>query len=202
MPNRYYKYLIFLFLFITVPAFADTIVSSDITSNTTWTLTGSPYIIAVDVNVRNGAVLTIEPGVQVKFESQKGLYIGYSQTGGLFAQGATDNPVIFTSNQTTPTAGDWKAIYFGSGTILASTRMEYCVVEYGGYLDNANIYINNTSPTITNSTVTNSSGVGIYVASGFPVLANNSLNNNATYPISTDPNSCSNFGTNTAFDNG
>ena len=46
----------------------DTLVSSDITADTTWGVAGSPYVISdTAVTVQTGIVLTIEPGVTVYF---------------------------------------------------------------------------------------------------------------------------------------
>ena len=69
-----------------------------LTSNTTWTLAGSPYVVDY-VYIDNGAVLTIEPGVIVKFT-----YGGADQLaqvnivdGAIVANGTEANPIIFTS---------------------------------------------------------------------------------------------------------
>ncbi|MGW8186216.1 MAG: hypothetical protein ACWGNK_03085, partial [Desulfobacterales bacterium] len=97
-------------------SFAETYVSGNITSDTTWDAAGSPYIVTGDITVRHSAathyniqtaaVLTIEPGVVVRFEPGTGLYIGLNNTGSstydyygaLSAQGTADEPVVFTSN--------------------------------------------------------------------------------------------------------
>lgn len=52
---------------------ADTNVSGMISTDTTWTLTKSPYIVTGNILVSNGAALTIEPGVTVKVNSGKSL---------------------------------------------------------------------------------------------------------------------------------
>ena len=57
----------------TLPAPASTIVSSDITTNTTWSKDQSPYVVTTDVTVQSGVVLTVEPGVEVQFEQNAGL---------------------------------------------------------------------------------------------------------------------------------
>ena len=42
-------------------------VSGAISVDTTWTLAGSPYVVVGDVTVEPDITLTIEPGVQVRF---------------------------------------------------------------------------------------------------------------------------------------
>ena len=65
---------------------AETFVSSDIRQNTTWTLEGSPYIVTGDITVASldwsyhsnpdSVTLTIEPGVQIRFNPGTGLMVG------------------------------------------------------------------------------------------------------------------------------
>jgi len=54
-------------LLISGPALA-TDVCGPITSDTTWTLADSPYVVTCNVVVFGGATLTIEPGVEVRFQ--------------------------------------------------------------------------------------------------------------------------------------
>lgn len=96
-----------------------------LTSNTTWTLSGSPYVVDL-VQIDNNAVLTIEPGVIVKFT-----YGGAGQaaqidiiSGAIVANGTETQPIIFTSynddvggdtnqdaNQTQPEMFDWEGLF-------------------------------------------------------------------------------------------
>jgi hypothetical protein len=118
-----------LFLFLPAGIYAQTHVSGNIKQNTTWTVAGSPYIVTGDVTVRhsqfgasNIATLTIDPGVEVRFEPGTGLYVGYkggrpyyhSYYGALTAQGTASAPIIFTSDAAGPAPGDWKGIYFAT----------------------------------------------------------------------------------------
>ena len=62
-------------------SFAETYVSGNITSNTTWGVAGSPYIVTGDITVYHTSrtygeyfrKLTIEPGVEVRFNHGTGL---------------------------------------------------------------------------------------------------------------------------------
>lgn len=94
------------------------------TRNGPWTLDRSPYVVVDDITVPEGETLTIEAGVEVRFESDYWLDV----YGSLSAAGTQDQPITFTSDRKYP--GDWKGIYF-EATAGAST-MAYCVVEFGG----------------------------------------------------------------------
>lgn len=96
------------------------------TSNTTWTLANSPYIIDGNVTVASGATLTIEPGVIVKYAYQfanpKKIVI---QSGGsLNAAGTAMNGITFTSIKDDAIGGDTG----GDGATA-------CVAGDGGFVE-------------------------------------------------------------------
>jgi hypothetical protein len=64
-----------------------TAVSGVISSNTTWTLANSPYIVTDDILLNEGITLTIEPGVTIKMLSDKEFQV----KGELIAQGTSDS---------------------------------------------------------------------------------------------------------------
>ncbi|HET9327817.1 MAG TPA: hypothetical protein VFQ05_13710, partial [Candidatus Eisenbacteria bacterium] len=123
-----------LLAFLALPLLVSTANATDlcgaITSNTTLTLSGSPYTVTCPVTVYNGAQLTIEPGVTLEFEAGAGLTVGHpngSSTGSLMAVGTAESPIVFTSTSGVP--GGWNGIIFW-GSSLAS-QMSYCVIENG-----------------------------------------------------------------------
>src|SRR5688572_14157971 len=126
---------------------AQTNVSGFISANTTWNLAGSPYIVTGNALVSSGYTLTIEPGVVVKFNTDKALQID----GELIAIGTAANRITFTSNQAAPAAGDWAKIHFPdtcidavfdvNGKYLSGSIMKYCDVLYGGGLGFGEIHL-------------------------------------------------------------
>ena len=101
------KLLTVLFIILTY-GYGQTNVSGVISSNTTWTLANSPYVVTGNILVSEGVTLTIEPGVVVKFDSEKVMQI----RGELIAQGTIDSKITFTSNASSPAAGDWEYLTF------------------------------------------------------------------------------------------
>ncbi|MGQ9625574.1 MAG: right-handed parallel beta-helix repeat-containing protein, partial [Anaerolineae bacterium] len=122
------------------PVSAQTPVTGDITSSETWTPAGSPYIVLTNtVSVRNGAVLTIQPGVEVRFQWGSRLQILASSQ--LIASGLATMPITFTSNLSPPARNDWVGIIFGSSSL--TNTIEYALIEYahtGVDISNENQY--------------------------------------------------------------
>jgi parallel beta-helix repeat protein len=150
---------------------ADTTVSGIINNDTTWTLANSPYIVTGNLLVSEGITLTIEPGVEVRFETEKVLQI----EGTLIARGINDNVITFTSKQSSPVPGDWGYIYFTDTSQSATfdedenytggSILEYCIVVYAGGLDldnNGAVRMDNAYPFINYCTIQNNSASGIY----------------------------------------
>jgi hypothetical protein len=100
-----------------------------ISKNTTWTLSGSPYVVTRDVQVGIGVFLTIEPGVVVKVvPGRTSLLVD----GALVAQGNSTHIIRFTSNSTTPAMGDWENIqirnYSTAMNVINNVLVEYAIV--------------------------------------------------------------------------
>lgn len=72
-------------------AVAATHVGGIITTDTTWALAGTPYIMDASVTVQEGVTLTIEPGVRVETSCDCGLFV----QGTLSAAGTRDSLISF-----------------------------------------------------------------------------------------------------------
>lgn len=139
-------------------------VSGTVTSNTTWTLANSPYVMTGDVTVDTGVTLTIEPGVVVQGNSA---FRQLTVNGSLSAVGTGGSRIKFTSTSGTA-AGQWYRLNFTSGS--GNSSLEFVDVEYGGgggFSDtNAMVEVNGGTVTIEDSTVMHSSVSGLRVNGG------------------------------------
>ena len=125
-----------------------------------------------DVTIESvtGAALTIAPGTVLRLNEGAQLDVGGSSTSGtLIANGTSAEPIVFTSNQTTHTAGWWDHLRFLSGAV--GCELEYCLLEYGGgntYGErDAIVYIWTYNPVLVqNCRVENSYTNGIKIVAG------------------------------------
>ena len=150
---------------------------------------GSVTVFGPERDVANPCVLTIAAGCTLSFADATTLNMGYESYGWfwgrLIAQGASGQPITFTS--ITKAAGAWQGLYFRDGSSDESI-MQNCVVEYAGHSRNASIYCESANTTIRNCTVRNGSGYGIYADNGAaPIVQNNSISTHASYPLSVYP---------------
>ncbi|MCS6934182.1 MAG: PKD domain-containing protein [Chitinophagales bacterium] len=86
-------------------------VTTDITTNTTWT-NNNIYILYGDIIVKNGATLTIQPGTIIRGDKSTLSRLVVATSGYIIAQGTPEQPIIFTSNQPVGqrARGDWAGI--------------------------------------------------------------------------------------------
>jgi len=161
-----------------------TILASDklggrISVNTIWTLANSPYTLLGNVLVGGSVRLTIEPGVEVRFNSGKSLQV----SGELLAQGTGGSPILFTSNALIPAAGDWGYILFrdgsadasfdGGGNYLSGSIIQYATLEYAGGIsvsDNGALRLDASSPFIDHNTIRHNAADGIHAWNGLSDL--------------------------------
>ena len=159
---------------------------------------GIPYYFTGAYTIGTGAVLTISPGVINKFQDG----VGINVQKGLIAEGGStpDSIIIFTSirddfyggdtnadsNATVPNLsyGNWPGIRYQGTSLSAQSILDYTVVKhvYNG-TSYAGILADNSSPTVTNSILTeNGRAVQVY-GSGNPIINNNDIYNNREYGV-------------------
>ncbi len=120
-----------------------------------WTFSkGCTLVVKENLHVAEGAVLTIEPGVTLKFETNVAVWVDY---GKIVAKGTEEEPITLTSNNKSPAKGDWVGVRLAEKT-SAGTVFDHVKFDYTGHDDNgkaAIAFYGHVSPgrvAITNST--------------------------------------------------
>lgn len=99
-----------------------TFVDDDISQDSVWKYPGD-YVIVGRPRILQGASLTIEPGVNVRFSKDSALVV----EGGLLATGTQASPISFSTNVAVPAPGDYDSIVLNP---MARTVLQHCEVRY------------------------------------------------------------------------
>ncbi len=155
----------------------------------------SPYWVTDDITVPAGESLTIDPGVELRFD---GLYKFVVQ-GHLEAIGTAEENIVFTSMEGALGNGDygqWRSIVFDTENDVS--EMAFCLVQFAAVWDsserypiyedpeelgrwiNSAVFIWECSPFIRNCTILYNGYHGIFCLGGNtnPYLLNNNLYDN------------------------
>lgn len=102
---------------------SQTLVTNDITTNTTWALSGSPFLVANDISIDAGAILSIESGVEVRVSSAVELEV----KGTLLALGSESDSIAFRADVMTSL---WSGIAI-SGNPGSRVELSHCTFSEG-----------------------------------------------------------------------
>lgn len=154
---------------------ASVAVPGSITANTVWTAAQGPYLVQGTMVVERGAVLTLEPGTQVQFQSASAGQPVPGRLvvrGGLSAVGASGHPVVFVP---AAAGGLWGGLYFDHSD-PAHSLLEDCVLSGGG------VAVNESSPTILRCVISHCRIAVQVGAHSAPLVVADNLSHN-TYGI-------------------
>ncbi len=171
--------------------------TSVVNSNITLKKSRSPYFLNNhNLNFQSGAVLTIEPGVVIKFW-EAGL--NFSDGAKIVSQGTAEEPVIFThfyddeyggdtNNDATtskPTPGSWPGISIDSSAGEDSI-FSHTIIRYAGSSANhpdkrANLLVEGVSVEISDSIFEYSGICGLKVLNSNSEISKNIFRNNNNY---------------------
>ncbi len=166
------------------------ILNGTMNSSGRWDYAEIPYLIRNDVVIAPEAMLTIDPGTELQFTD---IAADLRVDGALWAVGTVSNPIRFTSLHRTPAPGSWGGIYFSSTTNNAITRLQHCVMEYGGSnfasLTQASmVFCDGASPALENCVFQYSNSDGIWIKNGSPVFIEPVIQNNKGLAAQIFPN--------------
>ena len=131
-----------------------------IATDSTLSLSNSPYVVTSSLTINQGVKLTIASGVILKFENGVSMNI-YGRIN------ATN--VTFTSNSTSPSNGIWGNLNFGSASNTDTSFFTGCTIQWA-----SNMYIQNLYTLRLNGcTVAKFSGNPFYINSGGSAFLNN-----------------------------
>ena len=162
-----------------------------ISTSTTWTAAGSPYVVSGAVVVHGSAapVLTIEPGVEVRFTTAGSLQFGSGGSrGALLANGTLAQPVTFTSDAAAKARGDWGFLHFGGPSTSPRSYLTHAVVEYAGRGSRTAVEVVNAPVTLTDVTVRESAWAGVYASNAHPTLLRVRIEDNARWGLYAEAN--------------
>ncbi len=161
-----------------------TYIHDTISSSTTWTPDGNPYIVQNDIIISKGALLTIAPGTEIHFAAPNSGKPGDGPNliveGGLRAVADNTQPISF---QPDVNGTLWGAIYF-YGSDPANSILQACLIKGG------RVVCNNASPTITGCAIYGSqSGVEIALNSQPQIIHNRITANGVAFVLISDTSS-------------
>lgn len=112
------------------------LIEEDITSDRVLTnrvadSTIADYCITDFIAIKNGAVVTIQPGVTIEFTSDAGIEVGtYTSQGVLVADGTFSQKITFRGK--TKTAGFWRGIAISPTNTDVRNLIDNCIIEHTG----------------------------------------------------------------------
>jgi hypothetical protein len=137
-----------------------------------WRDVGADYIVTANSTIGASGSLTIEDGVNVRFEHARSL----TMHGTLDALGSSGTGVLFTRRDETD---EWNGLLFYSGS---SGNLQYCTIEHATYSNGYGIYANGTAPELQNCTLRDND-YGVYGTNASPHFVNCQIIENGLYGI-------------------
>ncbi len=157
------------------PSTATECTITTITTNTTWSPSGNPYILYGDVRVASGVTLTIQAGTVIRGDKASRGTLTILRGARIIANGTSTSPIVFTSNQPAGSRAskDWGGVNIlgaapnNQGANVNAEGYPSCVTapQYGGTncADNSGVlrYVRIEYGGIPQATVPNSEKNGL-----------------------------------------
>jgi sugar lactone lactonase YvrE len=153
--------------------------ASGITKNVTFYNVGYPYYLQSAQTIQSKASLTIQPGVEMRL-SDLGSSLSVMQDGRLTAEGTAKNPIVFTSDSTTPAAGGWQGITFFPDS---QGSLAFCDIGFSGRNLNPTIQIISPFVSVRNSRIHDTKSDAITVGNNAGVALTGNLFENTPVAV-------------------
>lgn len=165
---------------------ADTSISGSIQGSLS--LSGSPYLVTSRLTVPAGASLTIDAGVQMKFQDRVQMFVN----GSLVANGTAAAPIVFTSSTGT-TSGRWAGIGVQPGGAATFAHVKVSAAGLAGGFPivgqlprSAALFCYRGSLSVANSEISASGGDGVYYLNDMSPGQSIGVNNCSLFTIAGD----------------
>jgi len=126
-----------------------------------------PYSIIDDVVIGEDATLTIASGTTMQFRDPSDDLI---VVGALRATGTSTLPILFTSDDATKAPGQWGRIFVRDASRDEDTLFENVLLEYGGGFQDAQLVLEQASPSMTRLSSRFSRQDGLYMTGSNPTI--------------------------------
>lgn len=133
-----------------------------IVRSTTWRNVGVPFVVRDDVFIQSESdhpILTIEPGVELRFSKGVGLRVGYGDVGDLIVDGGTEGVLMTSESGGGP--GEWDGLFIGAGSSDLTELHGVTIEHAGGDSRAAAIYSYYGAASFSNCVIRDSRGVGL-----------------------------------------
>ncbi|AKJ04106.1 Ig-like protein group 2 [Archangium gephyra] len=132
-----------------------------ITGNETWRAANNPHVVRGALQV-TGATLTIEAGVELRFDQDSELRV---TTGALRALGTPETPIRMVARQSVPTKGYWRGVVLAASG--SDSELNYVTLSHCGNASGKGACLaleNQAAPVLRHVTVRDSGTAGVLVA--------------------------------------
>jgi hypothetical protein len=154
--------------------------AGNLENSATWRNIGTPIHLGW-LNVRHPSkapVLTLDPGVELRFDLHAEMIVGgENEPGDLIIAGTEEDPVVITSNQTSPQNGDMGFLILASEASELSD-IQWLELSYAGQSYGAGLHVDTyAGVSVRDTTVRYSKGSGIAVNGRAELLRNTVTDN-------------------------
>lgn len=122
----------------------------------TWPRTDTAYHLTGNVDIRDGAVITLSDGAELRADLGVQLRVGNGSPGGLITSPGGTAPVTFTAF-----GSEWRGLVLDDRCLAADTVLDGAVVSFGGAGSPANLVVDGCAATLRDVTLTDSAGHGL-----------------------------------------